>query len=226
MPTGIVPPPKDAIWTWKGVHLFMSVVKPIFCRLAIEGREHIPPQGGCVLTCNHTMGPDFLVISYLSPRQIYFMVKAELMDRYRWFGRFLAYNGCFPIHRGDGDKEAITHAVEVVTSGHVLGMFPEGTRSRSGKLQRGRTGAAYVAIQAQAPVIPAVVINSEPIFHRSNYLSMKPRIAVTARVGAPIHPPTERDDRHSLRRFTREIMDAMADMLPAAMRDGLESEHE
>lgn len=224
MPTGIVPPPKDAIWTWKCVHLFTSLVKPIFCHLSIEGREHIPATGGCVLTCNHTMGPDFLVIGYLSPRQIYFMVKAELMERYHWIGRFLAYNGCFPIRRGDGDKEAITRAVELVTSGHVLGMFPEGTRSRSGKLQRGRTGAAYVAIQAQAPVIPAVVINSEPIFRRANYLSLKPRVAVTARVGAPIVPPTNLDDRPSLRLFTRDIMDAMAALLPVAMRDDLESE--
>lgn len=224
MPNGIVPPPKDAIWTWKSVHLFTSLVKPIFCRLSIEGREHIPSTGGCVLTCNHTMGPDFLVIGYLSPRQIYFMVKAELMEWNRWFGRFLVYNGCFPIRRGDGDKEAITRAVEVVKTGHVLGMFPEGTRSRSGKLQRGRTGAAFVAIQAQAPVIPAVVINSEPIFRRENYLSLKPRVAVTAKVGAPIFPPTNLDDRRSLRLFTRDIMDAMAVLLPAAMRDDLENE--
>lgn len=216
---GTVPPPRDAIWTWKGVHLFTSAVKPIFCRLAIEGRENIPTTGGCVLTCNHTMGPDFLVIGYLSPRQIHFMVKAEIMDKYRRLGQFLAYNGCFPIRRGDADKEAITHAVDLVKTGHVLGMFPEGTRSRSGKLQRGRTGAAFVAIQAQAPVVPAVVINSEPIFQRANYLSLRPRVMVTAKVGAPIVPPTELDDRRSLRLFTHDIMDAMAAMLPATLRD-------
>lgn len=219
-------PPKDAIWTWKGVHLFLSLARPIFCRLSIEGRENIPMTGGCVLTCNHTMGPDFLIVGYLSPRQIYFMVKAELMERYYWLGRFLAYNGCFPVRRGDGDKEAVTHAVEIVRRGSVLGMFPEGTRSRSGKLQRGRTGAAYVAIQAQAPVVPAVVINSESILHRANYLSLKPRVAVTAKVGAPILPPASLDDRRSLRLFTREIMDAMATMLPASMRDDLESDPE
>lgn len=224
MPASFVLPPKDAIWTWKAIHLSMSLVKPIFCRLSIEGRENIPATGGCVLTCNHTMGPDFLVIGYLSSRQICFMVKAELMERYGWLGRFLAYNGCFPVRRGDGDKEAIAHAVEIVRAGSVLGMFPEGTRSRSGKLQRGRTGAAYVAIQAQAPVIPAVVINSEQILHRTNFLSLRPRIAVTAKVGAPIPPPTDLDDRRSLRLFTREIMDAMAAMLPASMRDNLESE--
>lgn len=214
-----VPPPRDAIWTWKGVHLFVSAVKPLFCRFAVEGRDNIPATGGCVLTCNHTMGPDFLAVSYLSPRQIHFMVKAEIMDKNRRLGQFLAYNGCFPVRRGDGDKEAINHAVDLVKSGHVLGMFPEGTRSRSGRLQRGRTGAAYVAIQAQAPVVPAVVIDSESIFRRSNFLSLKPRVLVTAKVGAPIAPPTDLDDRRSLRSFTREIMDAIAAMLPVELRD-------
>ena len=109
--------------------------------------------------------------------------------------------------------------MDLVKTGHVLGMFPEGTRSRSGKLQRGRTGAAFVAIQAQAPIVPAVVINSEPIFQRSNFLSHKPRVLVTAKVGAPIAPPTALDDRGSLRSFTRDIMDALAAMLPAALRD-------
>lgn len=215
---GTVKPPRDAIWSYKAIHAFTSLVKPIFCRLHIEGRENIPATGGCVLTCNHTMGPDFLVVGYLSPRQVYFMVKAELMEANRWLGRFLAYNGCFPIRRGDGDMEAVQHAVDLVRGGHVLGMFPEGTRSRTGKLQRGRSGAAFIAIQAQAPIIPVAVVNSEPIFQRSNYLSMKPRALVEARVGRPLPPPTDAGDRRSLRSYTREIMAAIADLLPPALR--------
>jgi 1-acyl-sn-glycerol-3-phosphate acyltransferase len=97
-------------------------------------------------------------------------------------------------------------------------MFPEGTRSRSGKLQRGRSGAAYVAIQAQAPIVPAVVINSEPIFQRSNYLSLKPRAQVLARVGEPLPPPHDPNDRRSLRSYTRDVMAAMANLLPPSLR--------
>jgi len=215
---GTFRPPRDAIWSYKAIHAFTSLVKPLFCQLDIEGRENIPATGGCVLTCNHTMGPDFLVVGYLSPRQVYFMVKAELMEANRWLGRFLTYNGCFPIRRGDGDMEAIQHAVDLVRRGRVLGMFPEGTRSRTGKLQRGRSGAAYVAIQAQAPIIPVAVVNSEPIFQRSNYLSLKPRARVEARVGAPLPPPADPGDRRSLRSYTREIMAAIAELLPPALR--------
>jgi len=215
---GTVKPPRDAIWSYKAIHAFTSLVKPIFCRLTIDGRENIPATGGCVLTCNHTMGPDFLVVGYLSSRQVYFMVKAELMEANRWLGRFLTYNGCFPIRRGDGDMDAVQHAVELVKGGRVLGMFPEGTRSRSGKLQRGRSGAAFVAIQAQAPIVPVAVVNSEPIFQRSNYLSLKPRACVEAHVGKPLPPPADPNDRRSLRNYTREIMAAIADLLPPELR--------
>ncbi|GIK75104.1 MAG: 1-acyl-sn-glycerol-3-phosphate acyltransferase [Chloroflexota bacterium] len=215
---GSLKPPRDAVWSWKAIHMFLTAVKPLFCQLSIEGRENIPTVGGCILTCNHTMGPDFLVIGYLSPRQIYFMVKAELMEANRWLGQFLRYHGCFPIHRGEGDMGAVQHAINLVQSGRVLGMFPEGTRSRSGKLQRGRSGAAYVAIQAQAPIVPAVVINSEPIFQRSNYLSLKPRAQVLARVGEPLPPPHDPNDRRSLRSYTRDVMAAMANLLPPSLR--------
>lgn len=223
MSAGVVLPPHDAIWSWKAIHLFTTAVKPIFCRLQIQGRENFPQTGGCVLTSNHTMGPDFLVIGYLSPRQVYFMVKAEIMERYPKLGTFLAYHGCFPIRRGDGDLGAVQHAVDLVKAGHVLGMFPEGTRSRSGKLQRGRSGAAFIAIQAQAPIVPAVVINSEPIFKRENYLSLKPRARVIARVGKPLPPPSDPNDRRALRNYTRDIMDAMADLLPQELRSAVDA---
>jgi 1-acyl-sn-glycerol-3-phosphate acyltransferase len=97
---GTVRPPRDAIWSYKAIHAFTSLVKPIFCQLQIEGREHIPATGGCVLTCNHTMGPDFLVVGYLSPRQVYFMVKAELMEANRWLGAFSPTTAAFPSGAG------------------------------------------------------------------------------------------------------------------------------
>lgn len=215
---GTVTPPRNAIWTWKVMHLSITAFKPLFCQLQIEGRENIPTAGGCVLTCNHTMGPDFLILGYLSPRQVYFMVKAELMEANHWLGRFLSYNGCFPVRRGDGDMRAVQHAVHLVRQGRVLGMFPEGTRSRNGKLQRGRSGAAFVAIQAQAPIVPTVVVNSEPIFHRTNYLSLKPRVKVTARVGKPLPPPADPHDHRALRIYTRDIMNAIADLLPPSLQ--------
>jgi 1-acyl-sn-glycerol-3-phosphate acyltransferase len=205
-------PPRDGGFVYNSVHLFTTVVKPIFCRLTVEGTENMPLQGGCVLTCNHTMGPDFLVVGYASRRQVYFMAKQELFEIHPGLTWLFNTTGVFPIRRGETDLVAVAHALDVVKAGHVLGMFPEGTRSRSGKLQRGRSGAARIAIQAQAPVVPAFVANAGPIFQRSNYWSIQPRVAVTVRFGPPLPPPGDPNDTHALRNFTRQIMQAISEL--------------
>lgn len=205
-------PPRDAGWTYKVIHLFMTCVRPLFCRLEIEGRENVPQSGGYVLTCNHTMGPDFLVIGYASPDQVYFMAKQELFEVNPMLTWLFHVNGTFPIRRGEVDMDAVNHAIDLVKTGHALGMFPEGTRSRTGKLQRGRSGAARIAIQAQVPVVPAYVHNASAIFERRNYLSLKPRAEITIRFGDPLWPPLDPNDSRALRQYTRQIMQAISDL--------------
>lgn len=205
-------PPRNAAWAWKAVHFLITLARPLFCRLHIEGRDHAPRQGGYVLTCNHTMGPDFMVVGYASPHQIYFMAKQELFEIHPMLTWLLNQCGVFPIRRGETDMAAVNHAIDLVKSGHALGMFPEGTRSRSGQLQRGRSGAARIAIQTQTPVVPAFVANAESIFERSNWLSLKRRVLVTVRFGAPLTPPTNQDDSRALRTYTRQIMQAIAEL--------------
>jgi 1-acyl-sn-glycerol-3-phosphate acyltransferase len=205
-------PPHDGGLVYNSVHLFATAVKPLFCRLHVEGRVHVPLTGGCVLSCNHTLGPDFLAVGYAAPRQVYFMAKQELFEISGALNWLFRRTGVFPIRRGETDLAAVEHAIEVVKAGHVLGMFPEGTRSRTGKLQRGRSGVARIAIEAQAPVVPAYVANAGPIFQRSNYLRAGPRVAVTVRFGPPLEPPAARDDARALRQFTRQIMAAIAEL--------------
>jgi 1-acyl-sn-glycerol-3-phosphate acyltransferase len=157
------------------------------------------------------MGPDFLVVGYATPHQVYFMAKQELFEVHPLLTWLFRRTGVFPIRRGETDLTAVNHAIGLVKSGCVLGMFPEGTRSRTGQLQRGRSGAAHIAIQAQAPVVPAYVHNAEPIFRRRNWLSFKPRAVVTVRFGAPLPPPSMTDAR-GLRQYTRQIMQAISDL--------------
>jgi 1-acyl-sn-glycerol-3-phosphate acyltransferase len=97
-------------------------------------------------------------------------------------------------------------------------MFPEGTRSRTGKLQRGRSGAARVAMLAQAPVVPAVVINAERLFKPENWARLRKRDQISVRFGPPLSPPAAVDDSRALRTYTRAIMAAMADLLPPERR--------
>ena len=210
--------PRDANATWTTLWLVARVVEPLFARFRCEGQEHVPLTGGCIITCNHIMGPDFIVIGYASPRQLYYMAKSDLFAINPALTWLMRSGGAFPIDRGEADLAAVEHALKLVRAGKVLGMFPEGTRSRTGKLQRGRSGAARVAMLAQAPVVPAVVINAERLFKPENWARLRKRDEITVRFGPPLAPPTIMDNARALRTYTREIMAAMADLLPPEMR--------
>ena len=155
--------PQDATWLWKFLYALATLLRPLFCRLRVEGQAHIPSTSGCVVACNHTMGPDYFILGYASPRQIYYMAKIELFQIHPWFSRCLELVGTFPIARGRNDTAALGAAEALLRRGQVLGMFPEGTRSHTGELRRGKSGVARLAMATKAPVVPAVVINAEAI---------------------------------------------------------------
>jgi 1-acyl-sn-glycerol-3-phosphate acyltransferase len=140
--------------------LSLPVVRFLF-RLRATGLENLPADGGFVLAANHTSNfdPWPLGLPLLRQRWLRFMAKSEL---YWWpLGRVLDAAGAFPVERGKGDLEAIAKAVELVRSGEVVVMFPEGTRQRKGLRKRWEarphTGAARIAQRAGAPLVPAAI---------------------------------------------------------------------
>src|SRR5256885_6239946 len=140
--------------------LSLPVVRLLF-RLRATGLEHLPAEGGFVLAANHTSNfdPWPLGLPLFPQRWLRFMAKSEL---YWWPLRaLLDAVGAFPVERGRGDVEAIAKAVELVRSGEVVVMFPEGTRQRKGLRKRWEarphTGAARIAQRAGAPLVPAAI---------------------------------------------------------------------
>jgi 1-acyl-sn-glycerol-3-phosphate acyltransferase len=134
-------------------------------RLHARGRENIPREGGCVLACNHVSSFDPWPLGLpLWPRRfLRFMAKSELY----WFPLTLILNGAgaFPVRRGQADAEAIETAVRLAREGHVIAMFPEGTRRRKGLVKRfearPRSGAARIALEAGVPLVPAAVSGTD-----------------------------------------------------------------
>lgn len=183
----------------------------------------MPRQGGVVVACNHNLGPDYVILGYASPRQIYYMAKMEIFAWHPWLTRFFRAVGTFPVNRGKGDVEAFKTAVELVQSGRVIGMFPEGTRSRTGQLMRGKSGAVRIAMQAGAPITPAVVINSSLFFKRLGRLWDRPQI--TVRFGPPLDLPGNPEDPADVRANTEKMMRAIAALLPKELR-GVYSEEQ
>jgi 1-acyl-sn-glycerol-3-phosphate acyltransferase len=208
--------PKEATWAWKVLYTIAIIIKPFFLRLRIEGEEHIPANGGCVIACNHTRGPDYVIVGYASPRQVYYMAKSEIFAYHPLLARLVSSAGAFPVHRGRGDTHAIKQAVDVVRAGHLLGMFPEGTRSRTGALQRGKLGVARIALGAQAPIVPVAVIGSE--FVLRDVLKFKRRPAVVVRFGPPIEVAGAATDSQGIQQLTTLMMLAMAELLPPERR--------
>ncbi len=208
--------PREGTWSWKVLYIVAIIIKPFFLRLRIEGEEHLPLSGGCVIACNHTRGPDYVIVGYASPRQIYYMAKAEIFAYHPLLAKLVASSGAFPVHRGRGDTNAIEQAIAVVRAGHVLGMFPEGTRSRDGALQRAKLGVAKIALGAQAPIVPVVVIGSEPVMH--DVLKFKRRPPVVVRFGPPVPAEGAATSAEDLQRLTTRMMLAMAELLPPERR--------
>jgi 1-acyl-sn-glycerol-3-phosphate acyltransferase len=134
-------------------------------RLRARGRGNLPPTGGYVLACNHvsSLDPWPLGLPLWPRRWLRFMAKSEL---YWWpLSLVLSGAGAFKIRRGLGDREAIETAVQLAREGHVVAMFPEGTRRAKGLVKRHqarpRSGAARIALEAGVPLIPAAVAGTD-----------------------------------------------------------------
>ena len=138
-------------------------VKGLF-RLRTRGLEHIP-EGGFVLAANHTSNfdPWPLGVPFLPRRQLRFMAKSELFNPV--LAPLLRASGAFKVRRGEGDVDAMRTAVELVRSGEIVVMFPQGTRQRKGLRKkhepRPHSGAARIALTAGAPLVPAAIAGTD-----------------------------------------------------------------
>lgn len=136
-------------------------------RLRARGRENLPAHGGFVLACNHvsSFDPWPLGLPLWPRRYLRFMAKSELY----WFPLTLVLEnvGAFPVHRGQHDTVAIETAVGLARDGHIVAMFPEGTRRTKGLVKRHearpRSGAARIALEAGVPLVPAAVKGTDKL---------------------------------------------------------------
>jgi len=110
---------------------------------------------------------------------MHFMAKAELFA-IPVFSAVLRQLNVFPVKRGEPDRKAIKHSLNILKNGEILAMFPEGTRSKTGNLQKPEPGAALLALKSQSPILPVAVINTDKIFRKGNFF---PKLLV--RIGKP-----------------------------------------
>lgn len=192
----------------------IRVLFPLAAKFTVNGVENLPAHGAVVLTANHLTNFDVFPLQLALPRPIYFMAKAELHEN-RYMDAILRQLGSFPVQRGAKDEWAMQHARQVLEMGQVLGIFPEGTRSKDHSLRTAKTGAARLALGASCPLVPVAITGTHHILQHG----LK-RAVAHVEVGKPIYPGEE-DTPLSL---TDTLMFAIALMLPPKMR-GAYAEH-
>ena len=198
--------------------MFYKIFK-ILCRIwfglifrtRVIGAENIPASGAFILAANHVSNWDPPFLGTFIGREVNYMGKEELFKNpvMAWVCRHLYV---FPVKRGAADKTAIKTAVKVLKSGKCLGIFPEGTRSKTGKLGKAEAGVSLIAAMTKAPIIPAAIVDTEKIFSREKFL---PRLAVV--YGSPIKFTGSTKDKEALDAFAQSIMNEIAKLKSGAI---------
>lgn len=125
-------------------------------RIKCEGIENIPKEGAFILASNHIHFVDPAVLLANFPRPIHFMAKVEAF-KYKITAWLLTHLNTFPVSRGRSDKASIDYAVKLIENGHVMGIFPEGTRSKDLKPHKAKAGIALIARQTKADILPCSI---------------------------------------------------------------------
>ncbi|MGD6944044.1 lysophospholipid acyltransferase family protein [Cytobacillus gottheilii] len=149
-----------------------AVLKPIY-RYEVIGRENFPKEGGVLLCANHIDNLDPPVVGITAPRPVYFMAKEELFN-VPVLGKLLPKIHAFPVKRGMSDREALRNGLKIIKEGNVLGLFPEGTRSKNGELGKGLAGAGFFALRSSAEVVPCAIIGPYKPFRKIKVVYGKP----------------------------------------------------
>jgi 1-acyl-sn-glycerol-3-phosphate acyltransferase len=189
-----------------------AVLSPVFkglWKVTTTGLDHVPASGGAIFCPNHTSVIDSFFLPLVLPRRITFVGKAEYMDSWKTKYIFPAI-GMIPIDRGGGDaaERALNTAARVIEAGEYFGIYPEGTRARDGRLHRGRTGAARLALRTGAPIIPVGITGTREIQPPDAKLP-RPFKSAEVRFGRPIEVGRyvdRADDRLVPRQIIDEVM--------------------
>lgn len=197
-------------WVLKAI---LTPILRILFRPWIAGVENVPPTGGAILASNHLSFSDSIFMPLLVPRRVTFLAKSDYFTGRGVKGRlknlFFRSVGQVPLDRSGGkaSEAAMNTAVRILRGGRLLGFYPEGTRSPDGRLYRGKTGVARMALAAGVPVIPIAMIDTHKMQPPGKLMPKIMRIGVL--IGEPLdfsRYAGMEHDRFVLRSMTDEIM--------------------
>jgi 1-acyl-sn-glycerol-3-phosphate acyltransferase len=189
--------------------LYMILHPPLhnLFRPEVHGREHVPLRGPAILASNHLSFADHFFMPMALERPVFFLGKSDYFSGWKRF--FFEGVGVMPVNRegGDAGEASLRKGEEILRSGRLLGIYPEGTRSPDGRLYKGKTGPVRLALRTGAPLIPVAMLGTFEVMPPGQAVPRIGRVGV--RFGAPLDlgPYTGKaDDRDVLRAATDELM--------------------
>lgn len=193
----------------------VSFLFHLIARIEVEGVEHFPPEGPVLLALNHISRLDSALIGIVAPRHVYAFAASKYKS-YPLFRWILEAAGAIWVRRTDFDREALLRAIELLKQGEVLGIAPEGTRSRTGTLQPGKPGVAFLAARTGATILPMGITGTQNMVRDFKRLR---RMRVRVVFGAPFRLPKEgRLSSEELHEATELVMRSIATLLPPEYR--------
>ncbi|WNC17232.1 lysophospholipid acyltransferase family protein [Brevibacillus brevis] len=184
---------------------FFRIIFSLVFRWQVIGREHIPKEGPVILCANHISLWDPPLLGSGIERMVNFMAKEELF-RIPVLSFLITKFGAFPVKRGAGDRAAIRATLKLLEDGKILGIFPEGTRSKTGELGEGMHGVALFALKSQAQVIPVAIVGPYRWFRPIKIVYGEP-IDLTALREVKSNADTLKETSDLIMRHIRELLD-------------------
>ena len=202
---------------YRAAELTAKVFYSAFARLKVEGKEWVPPGGPLIIVCNHLSNADPPMLVGTIPRRLRFMGKRGLFAN-PIAALFFSGMGVHPVDRSQADIAALRWATNMLKQDQAIILFPEGTRSRSGQMSRGKPGVAYVATKSQALILPVAITGTENM--KGFWRIVFPLCRVNVKIGQPFSLPTVEGNlsRDLLENLTDIIMDRISGLLPESYR--------
>ena len=173
----------------------------------VIGAENVPKEGAMIMAANHMSNWDPPILGTYLPRTVGYMAKEELFKP-ATAGAIIKSLNAFPVKRGASDRGAIKMALNILKKGLCLGIFPEGTRSRDGKLHKAQAGVSLIAAMSKAPVVPTALIGTNKIWSKEEKF---PQLTIV--FGEPIYYEGKSNDKAALEEFSQEIMKKIENLI-------------
>jgi 1-acyl-sn-glycerol-3-phosphate acyltransferase len=207
-------------FAYRGLRALCHAVNRVYFRVTVEGADVVPATGPVILAPVHRSNIDFLIVSEVTRRKLFYMAKDSLWRSPR-FGTFLESIGAFPVHREGADRLALDRAQDVLERGEALFLFPEGTRRSGPLVEELHEGAAFLAARTGAPIVPIGIGGSAEAMPKGSKMvhPVKIHLVVGKPLAAPARSARGRVPRHQVHALTEELRAELQRLYDAAQTE-------